>query len=98
MNRHVAVVLAFACLAATSSCSAISDPGDGLVCTADFRYGLSVHVLDSLTNASAATGAKLVARAGTYADSTTGPFPGSSDVLVGAGEHAGTYTLTISKT
>jgi hypothetical protein len=57
-----------------------------------------VHVLDSLTNTSAAAGAKMVARTGTYADSTTGPFPGSSDVLVGAGEHAGTYTITITKT
>jgi hypothetical protein len=86
-----------ASLVGAAGCSIVSDPFNGTVCTTDFRYGITVHVLDSLTNAPAASGAKLVAKSGTYADSTTGTFPGSTDALVAAGEHSGTFTVTITK-
>ena len=82
---------------AISACNLVSDPANGVVCTRDFRYGLTVHVVDSLTNTSAAAGAKLVIREGTFVDSATTVFPGSTDALVSAGERAGTYTVTVSK-
>lgn len=97
MKVTPAAAVVFA-LAGLQGCSVASDPTEGIVCTANFAYGINVHVLDSLTNTSAATGAKLVARSGTFADSTTGSFGGTGDTMVAAGEHAGTFTLTITKT
>ena len=96
--KFARVAVALASLAAVAGCNIISDPLGGTVCTANFAYGINVHVLDSLTSAPAAIGAKIVARSGTFADSTTGQFGGTGDMLVAAGEHAGTFSLTISKT
>jgi hypothetical protein len=70
------------------------------LCTLNLVYGLSVQVKDSVTGAWAASGAKLVARADTYVDSMSFPA-GRPDMdsrsLLGAAEHAGLYTVTVTK-
>lgn len=74
--------------------------GPGVICTANFVFGLSVAVQDSTTGAPAASGAELIARDGAYAD-TAGFPPGRPDLdaqpLVSAGERPGTYTVTVRK-
>jgi hypothetical protein len=71
-----------------------------IVCPSDFRYGLVVAVEDSATGAPAASGARLVARAGAYADSAEYP-PGRPELdaepLRAAGERAGTYDVAARK-
>jgi len=73
---------------------------DQRMCTAILISGLSVQVRDSVTGALAASGAKLVARSGTYADSMSYPA-GHPEMdawtLVGAGEHAGLFSVTVTK-
>jgi hypothetical protein len=73
----------------------------GRVCTEDFRYGLNVTVVDSVTNAPPAS-AVLIARSGAFVDSV-GPRAPMQFVqngplvllLSSAGERAGTYELTV---
>lgn len=76
------------------------------VCTADFRFGLAVYVKDSSTGAWAASGARLLTDlAGTPVD-TAQSFPTAfpagqpsldSMPLLGAGERAGVYRVTVRK-
>jgi hypothetical protein len=81
-----------------SACTSIT--GDR-ACTADFRYGLTVTVQDSLTSAAPGS-ALLIATSGLYVDSV-GPHapvqwvPTQPPVLQlnTAGERAGTYALTV---
>jgi len=71
-----------------------------IYCTANFVWGLQVSVQDSVTGAPAASGAELIAREGAYADTSRFPAnrPDLDDLpLVGAGERAGTYTVTVRK-
>ena len=79
-----------------AGCSGSTSP----LCTAEFRFGLSVYVNDSVTNAPIASGASLVARDGSFADSVT--FPSSRPdldalPLVSAGEREGTYQISVLK-
>jgi hypothetical protein len=77
------------------------DLTDGeVVCTDHIESGLHVAVQDSLTAAPAASGARLIARDGTYAD--TASFPtGRADldgqVLRAADERPGVYSVTVEK-
>lgn len=95
-RRIVSRVLAAGLL---SGCGVL--PSDSRVCTADFRFGLVVTVVDSLTGGPP-TSAVLIARSGTFVDSV-GPFTPQPVVLNGppvlnlpaAGERAGTYDLTV---
>ncbi len=78
----------------------VSDILDGgRACTAEFRFGIVVRVVDSVSSADAAAGATVVIRDGAYVDSLPAPpdqsFPGAS--FAGAGERAGTYTVTVTK-
>jgi hypothetical protein len=79
------------------ACSGSTSP----VCTQEFRPGIAVYVNDSLTNAGIASGASLVVREGTYKDSVAAPN-GRPDLdnspLFAAGERAGTYQVTVTKT
>jgi hypothetical protein len=70
-------------------------------CTADFRFGLNVTVVDSVTNAPPAS-AVLIARTGAVVDSVGPATPqqlvlnGPPVLLLGAaGERPGTYDLTV---
>lgn len=70
------------------------------MCTSELRFGVSVQVRDSVSRAAAASGALLVIRDGTYADSMSYPA-GHAELdgapMFGAPERAGVYTLTVSK-
>jgi hypothetical protein len=75
--------------------------GGPTVCTADFRFGLAVYVKDSLSGAWAASGAQLQTDInGVIVDSTSFPGQPASDSfpLLGAGERAGVYRVTVRKT
>jgi hypothetical protein len=81
-----------------AGCGAIT--GD-YACTADYRYGLNVTVVDSVTSAPPAS-AVLIARTGAAVDSVgpAAPQPvvlnGPPVLLLGAaGERPGTYDLTV---
>ena len=76
----------------TSACDFI--PG-GYSCTAQAVPGVMVHVLDSLTGASAGRDARIIARDGAVADTADqatydGPYPL-------AFERPGTYTVTVEQ-
>ena len=92
--------LTFACLGALAlgGCTSVSFPG---ACTADFRYGLNVTVVDSLTGGPPAS-ATLIARDGAHVDSIgpqapflNGPQGPAVLLLSAAGERAGTYDVTV---
>jgi hypothetical protein len=66
-------------------------------CTTDFRHGVVVEVRDSLTDAPAAAGARLIVRDGAYAD-TSDQLPFTDPLtLRAAGERGGTYDVTVEK-
>ncbi|UCC32091.1 MAG: carboxypeptidase regulatory-like domain-containing protein, partial [Phycisphaerales bacterium] len=70
---------------------------DRNACTAIFAYGLTVRVMDE--NGDPVSGATLTLTEGDYVETIPGP-PGSGvepepGVYLGAGERAGTYTLTV---
>lgn len=73
-----------------SSCISLLPRGDR-ACTLEFRYGVNSSVTDARTGA-AITNARLTLTEGTYSEEMT-RFPANND-YVGAGERAGTYTLT----
>lgn len=95
-------LLALSSVALVSGCGLVA-PG---ACTTDFRFGLVVYVQDSVTGAWAASGARLltedakgVADAG---DQYFSAFPADRpeldpQPLLGAGERAGTYRVTVRK-
>lgn len=85
-------ILLLTSLSAGTGCSLA--PED---CTADFRFGLTVLVRDSVTAAPAGDGAIVTIQDGTYVETLTG-FPGDWDSVsfVGAGERPGRYAITVS--
>jgi hypothetical protein len=85
-------------LIATIFAEACTSP-NGVICTEEFRYGLNVSVVDSLTS-SAPASAILIAHSGTYVDSVGPEVPFQLNgvpvlLLSTAGERAGTYDLNI---
>jgi hypothetical protein len=97
-SRSLAYTVALATLsAALSGCDLLLD---SRACPAVALPAVSVRIVDSVTGASAATGARLVVRDGAYADSSSAaePEPGLQvDALVAAIERPGTYEVTVSK-
>ena len=92
MKRLLAIVLAAALVTACK--------GQEIVCPSILTPGVAVEVRDAFSNAPIASGSKLVAQAGTYADSMSFPvgqpeFDGAH--LTGAYQ-TGVYTLTVTKT
>lgn len=85
------------CALVLSGCNLVD--GDE-ACTSELRFGLRVTVQDSLTGAPAASGAQLIARDGSYADTVSFP-PNRPDLdalpLASAPERPGTYTVTVRK-
>lgn len=82
-------------LFAATACSALTS-SEPVVCTDEYRYGLQVFVRDSVTNAAAASGAQLITVDQKGKRDTSGMAMGDL-VLLGAGEHAGTFTVTVRK-
>jgi hypothetical protein len=74
--------------------------GQEIVCPSILSPGVAVEVRDAFSGATIASGAKLVAQAGSYADSMSFPA-GQPDLnsahLTGA-YRPGVYTLTVTKT
>ena len=69
-------------------------PTDPIVCTEEFRFGLSIRVLDGATGAGAAEGARGTITEGDYVEELQ-VF--GNDGMFGAGERAGTYDIRITK-
>ena len=88
-----------ACAIAFVACrnSSTEQPG-GIACTADYRYGLNVTVVDSLTGIAVARPLLITVTEGTFADTSQaarspGDFPFTSWPL--SGERAGSYTVRV---
>ncbi len=87
-------------LIAATVAEACTSPS-GLICTTEYRFGLAITVVDSVTASPPAT-AILIARSGTFVDSVGPIAPYLVDVnaapvliLYSAGERAGTYDVTV---
>jgi hypothetical protein len=97
-SRHVPLLLLPLLTFALGACDAFDSPP--VFCTDNFVWGIQVEVQDSVTSAPSASGAEVIARDGAYADTASYP-PNRPDLddlpLVGAGERAGTYTVTVRK-
>jgi hypothetical protein len=93
--------LAQAALSLVGLAASGCDVTDGnIVCTGPPVYGLNVTVEDSLTGARAASGARLIARDGAYADTTSHPIDHvnpDSGTLFAAEERPGVYSVTVEK-
>ena len=77
---------------AAAACQPIPN-GGGVVCTAQFVYGISATVSDAATGANITPGSYLVVREGSYVDSASA----MGEFLSAAGERAGTYFVTIGR-
>lgn len=92
MKRSLAIVLAVALVAGCRD--------QEIVCPLNLSPGVAVEVRDAFSGAPIASGSKLVAQAGTYADSMS--FPVGQPELDGAhltgAFQRGVYTLTVTKT
>ena len=72
----------------------------GVVCTDNIVWGLNVTVQDSVTGAPAASGARLIVRDGTHADTASQPVGHvnpDSGTLRAAEERPGVYGVTVEK-
>lgn len=92
MNRPLAVALAFALVTGCRD--------QEIVCPLILSPGVAVEVRDAIDGSTIASGSKLVAQAGAYADSMS--FPVGQPELNGShltgAYQPGTYTLTVTKT
>jgi len=68
-------------------------PSEPIVCTDQFVYGLTVAVRDQVTTLPKADDATLTLREGAYEEIVTDSWDGTT--LSGAGERAGTYSVTV---
>lgn len=66
---------------------------DGVICTLQFVYGVNVTVTDE--NGEPVSGATLTLTEGAYSETMMELGDFQPGVYVGAGERAGTYTLTV---
>ena len=71
-------------------CTGSTDP---MICTREFRYGISIEIVDAIDRTPRADSATLTLRDGSYVESTT-----RSDglTMLGAGERPGTYIATVA--
>lgn len=90
MRRFIPALALIAVPAILAAC----DPFDGLVCTTEFVYGLRVTVVDAATNAPVDQGLEGTLTEGTYVEEME-VVGLDGNILQGAGERAGTYTLEI---
>lgn len=96
--RAPAVVLLSA--VALTSCDGLPfAPGDDIVCTAEFVYGLRVELRDAATGAAAGSGATVRASASGFSE-TLQPVPGQDGEVSrfhGVGERPGVYTVSVAR-
>lgn len=92
-NRSFAKRLAIPLLAAAlAGCG--DDSTGPIVCTEEFRYGITIEVRDGGTGAPAAVGAEGTLTEGAYVEAL---MVFGDDTMLGAGERAGTYDVLITK-
>jgi hypothetical protein len=72
------------------------DPGGGVVCTAQYVYGLSVTVHDKATGQRLCD-AEVVAVSGSYRETLQTYGPAASCDYTGAGERPGVYDIQVSR-
>ena len=88
--------LALLAVAATACDLTDSD----VICTTHIEWGLRVSVQDLVTGAPTASGARLIVRDGSYADTSSQAIvrvnPDSA-ILLAAAERSGVYTVTVEK-
>lgn len=92
--KKLILFLLFSIFLVTTSCE---DSDDRIFCTDQFVYGLNVIVLDASTGNPIFQDIEVKAVDGTYQEILE-LVPSSEYVFVGAGERAGTYIITITKT
>ena len=95
VSKKLLLLLCFAPLLLASSCNR-DDDDDQIVCTQEFVYGLNVVVLNSATGNPLVEGVTVEATDGSY-NETLQVIPGLEYSFAGAGERAGVYTVTITK-
>jgi hypothetical protein len=88
-NVFIIVLLAFSAASVTSGCLV------GGACTTELRYGVNVTVRNARTGVNIDNAVVTIVE-GSYREPLTDPA--RSGVYVGAGERAGTYTLTVTAT
>lgn len=93
--KKLILFLLFSTLFFISSCDDNDD--NQIFCTDQFVYGLNVIVLDAVTGNPIFQDIEVKAVDGTYQEILE-LVPGLEYVFVGAGERAGTYVVTITKT
>ena len=76
--------------------STCNNDDDQIVCTEQFVYGLNVIVLDATSGNPLVEGVEVKAVDGSFQE-TLQLIPGLEYSFAGAGERAGTYTVTITK-
>lgn len=88
-------------LALVAGCSANTTPLDGVVCTAELRSTIVVHVTDARTGAAAALGSTVMVRGGAVYDSVfvnTVGTPATQAYMAWEDRvKAGRYTVTVRK-
>jgi len=97
-SSRLKLILSGAALAMLAACDLLTSP---TACLADYRYGINVTIVDSLTEAPPSS-AVLIAHSGVFVDSVGPTEPmqltaGAPPVLLlsTAGERKGTYDLTV---
>ena len=91
MKQLLSVMLAAALVTACK--------GQELVCPLILTPGVAVEVLDAFSGAPIASGSKLVAQAGAYADSMSFPVdPALNNAHLTGADQPGVFTLTVTKT
>lgn len=91
--KKLLVLFMFAPLLMASTCESNNDQ---IVCTQEFVYGLNVVVLDATSGQPLVEGIEVKATDGTYQE-TLELIPGLEYSYAGAGERAGSYTITVTK-
>ena len=92
MSWTLCAALVLAGTTTTNSCAVIVGP----VCKHEVRWpALSVEVTDSITSAPLASGARVIASDGAFADTAIGEGSDSARSL--ALDRAGTYTVTVDR-
>lgn len=91
--KKLLLLFMFAPLLMASTCE---NDDNQIVCTQQFVYGLNVVVLDATSGQPLVEGIQVTATDGSYQE-TLELMPGLEYSFAGAGERAGTYTVTVSK-
>jgi len=92
--KKIILLLMLSPLLIATSCD--NDDNNQIFCTDQFVYGLNVIILDATTGNPIFQDVEVKAVDGTYQE-TLELVPGLEYTFVGAGERAGIYTVTITK-